>query len=476
MVIRREYLDRVRKKSFWIGVLLFPLIMGGMMTVPALIAMKRTESQQRIAVIDATGKMGEPFSQQIADEKLKSGQPRYALEMVPVEGTVEETRKKLEPQAATGGLYGILTIEFKKEGKGRPAESGRPAGEAGRNSGEAGMLAGEVSSAVGGERKAEGERNDETPSIDGESVASDEIYNFYGKNVGDMNVINDLRSALRKAALTVRLERMQLQVDKTKLAILTAPIDLESFQISAGGVKKKDFGLAYLGTFGFVFILFMSVLLYGIAVMRGILEEKSNRIMEVLLASLTPDQLMTGKIIGIGLVGLTQMGVYLLVSLGVYAYGAAGRMQGELAAGLMDMPSPVKMAYLVVFFLLGYFMYTAMYAAVGAVCNSEQEAQNLQAPVQYMLMIPMITTIYFVMHPESNIATIVSLIPVFTPMVMFMRITLLTPPFWQIALSIVLMLGTIYLLFRGAAKVFRIGVLMHGKRPTIPEVLRWARS
>jgi len=130
----------------------------------------------------------------------------------------------------------------------------------------------------------------------------------------------------------------------------------------------------------------------------------------------------------------------------------------------------------VIFFLLGYFLFVTLFAAVGAVCNSEQEAQNLQAPVVICLVIPMATTIFFVTQPDSTAAVIVSLIPIFTPMVMFMRISVLTPPFWQIALSIVLTTLTIWVLFRAVAKIFRIGSLMYGKRPSIPEILRWARS
>jgi ABC-2 type transport system permease protein len=130
----------------------------------------------------------------------------------------------------------------------------------------------------------------------------------------------------------------------------------------------------------------------------------------------------------------------------------------------------------VVFYVLGYFMYTAMFAAIGAVCNTEQEAQNLQTPVVMCLVIPMLLTFFFVNSPDSTVAVVVSLIPIFTPMVMYMRISVLTPPAWQIALSIGLMLGMIWLLFKAAAKVFRIGVLMYGKRPTIPEIFRWARS
>ena len=138
--------------------------------------------------------------------------------------------------------------------------------------------------------------------------------------------------------------------------------------------------------------------------------------------------------------------------------------------------TPGKMVFFLVFFVLGYFMYTALFACIGAVCNSEQEAQNLQSPIQMCLMLPMMATIFFVGQPDSTIAVIVSLIPIFTPMVMFMRICVQTPPAWQIALSIVLTLGATWILFRGAAKIFRIGILMYGKRPTIPEILRWARS
>lgn len=420
MVVRREYLDRVKKKSFWIGVLLFPVVMAAMFVLPSLLAGSETDEQRIVAVVDATVRLVEPMKAELAEDKLKDGRPRYLLEAVSVKGSVEETRKSLEPRAIAGNLFGILVI--------------------------------------------------------GEDLNEDNNFSFYGRSVGNFIAIKTLENALERAVVVLRMERMKLSLDRKTLDELTASIRLGSFQVTGKGEsRKKDFGIVYLGTFGFVFILFMSVLLYGIAVMRGILEEKSSRIMEVLLGSLTPDQLMTGKILGIGLVGLTQMAVYVLTSFAVYAYSAGQAAEGDWGT-LLDMLSPARMAYMVVFFLLGYFMYTALYAAVGAVCNSEQEAQNLQAPVQWLLMIPMLTTIYFVKNPESTLTVVVSLIPIFTPMVMFMRIMMVTPPFWQIGLSILLMLVTIYFFFRGAAKVFRIGILMYGKRPTIPEILRWARA
>src|SRR4030095_9009916 len=144
--------------------------------------------------------------------------------------------------------------------------------------------------------------------------------------------------------------------------------------------------------------------------------------------------------------------------------------------GALDTISPGKMAYFCIFFLLGYFLYTSLFAAVGAVCNSEQEAQNLQSPLIMCLVGPLVMTFCFVPTPDSPMAVVASLIPIFAPMVMFMRITVLTPPFWQIALSILLLLGTTYLFFRGVGRIFRIGVLMYGKRPTVPEILKGARG
>ncbi len=168
-------------------------------------------------------------------------------------------------------------------------------------------------------------------------------------------------------------------------------------------------------------LLYMSLLIYGIAVMRGILEEKSNRVMEVLLGPLTPGQLMTGKILGIGLVGLTQMVIYMLIPGAVRLYVTMASVQADWTS-VLDNFSPLKMTYLIIFFLIGYFIYVALFAAIGAVCNTEQETQNLQGPVTMCLLIPMVATLFFVNNPASPAAVVASLIPLLTPMVMYLRI------------------------------------------------------
>lgn len=435
MVIRREYLDRVRKKSFWIGTLVFPVIMVLLTFGPILLA-GLSGKAKRIAVVDATGRLFEPMQTELyrrgdakdkqdeKDEKDKKaaakapGKDELVLESVPLQGTVEATYTALKPRVSKDDLFAVVTIGNDLDGEGN--------------------------------------------------------FKLYARSAMDPGLQNRLESALGRALTILRLERASLQIDPELLRKVTARPDFETFQVSATGTEsKKGFLEAYFGTFIFVFLLYMTLLLYGIAVMRGILEEKSNRIMEVLLGSLSPRELMTGKILGVGLVGLTQVGIYVTTALllPLLVPGAGGAM-----ASVMDALNPVRLLWFLVFFVLGYFMYTALFAAVGAVCNSEQEAQNLQSPVIMCLVIPMVATLFFVKEPDSTVATVVSLIPLFTPMVMMMRINTLTPPLWEILLSIGLTLGFTWLLFRGVAKIFRIGILMYGKRPTVPEILRWARS
>jgi ABC-2 type transport system permease protein len=418
MVIRREYLERIRKKSFWLGTLIFPLLMLGFIFF--LITLSNVGELRKVALVDSTGRLLEAFQTKLSTEKLKDGKPAFQVESVPLRGDLESTRKSLEPRVSSGELYAIITA--------------------------------------------------------GDNLDADGNFRFYARSVGNIDVLRTLQRALRDSVIGLRLERSHLSVERTELERLLAPIELESFQVAKGGeTKKKGFWDAYIGTYTFVMILYMAMLLYGVAVMRGILEEKSNRIMEVLLGSLSPDQLMTGKILGIGLVGLTQMAIYASTAGVARLYVLASPMAAEWS-GTMDAVSLLKMAYFLIFFLLGYFLYTSLFAAVGAVCNSEQEAQNLQTPVVMCLAVPMAATIFFVGNPDSTASTVISMIPLFTPMVMFMRISVLTPPFWQIALSILLLLGANYLFFRGVGRIFRIGVLMYGKRPTVPEILRWARG
>ena len=420
MIVRREFRERVTKKSFWIGTAVFPVLMGGLIIGSILLANVQTAKQRKVALVDATGVVAPAVTEKLSAEKLKDGRPKWIVETVPVAGTIDATRKGLKGRVLSKDLFGVVTV--------------------------------------------------------GPDLEAKDNFNFYGLNVSDIGATMEIRGALHDAVVAKRLENSQLGIEQKVLDELTKRIELETFQESeSGDATKRGFLEAFMTTFAFVVLLFMSLLIYGIAMLRGVLEEKSTRVMEVLLGSVTPDELMTGKILGIGLVGLTQMLIYMATA-GALRFVVAMKMTGGNGAWIQDALAPAKLAYFVVFFVLGYFFYTALFAAVGAVCNSEQEAQTMQQPLTMALMIPYIMTFFFVRNPDHIAAVIMSMIPPFAPMIMFTRISVGSVPLWQVGLSLALLIGSTWLVFHAAAKIFRIGILMYGKRPTIPEILRWARS
>jgi ABC-2 type transport system permease protein len=207
--------------------------------------------------------------------------------------------------------------------------------------------------------------------------------------------------------------------------------------------------------------------------MRGVMEEKQSRIIEVLLASVKPFHLMLGKVIGIGLVGLTQYTVWAATGLALSAFTAGGAM----AVSGFAMPKiPVSlMVFFMIYYLLGYFLYAALYAMVGSIVSSEDDGQQAQLPVSMTFVLSFMLSMLALGNPNGKAVTILSLIPFFGPSVMFLRIALGAAPAWQIAASITLLIVTIIAVTWIASKIYRVGVLMYGKRPTIPELARWLK-
>jgi ABC-2 type transport system permease protein len=219
-----------------------------------------------------------------------------------------------------------------------------------------------------------------------------------------------------------------------------------------------------------VMLLYMAVLLYGISVMRSVLEEKTSRVLEVLLSSATSTQLMAGKLLGVGAVGLTQILVWVVIA-GVFALPA---MAMQPALSEFQIPVGVLVAF-AVFFLLGYLLFSTMYATIGAITTTEQEGQQLQ----FLVIIPLILSVFMlspvVRTPDAPLVVWMSMIPFFSPVVMYARIVVQTPPLWQIVLSLVLLIATIGGMMILCARIYRIGILIYGKRPNLPEILKWVK-
>jgi ABC-2 type transport system permease protein len=227
----------------------------------------------------------------------------------------------------------------------------------------------------------------------------------------------------------------------------------------------------FIATLGMVMVMYVTVLLYGVNVMRSILEEKTSRIMEVMLSTASAKDLMAGKILGVGAVGLTQVGIWVLTA-GIFSSSALVA-SADLIKGVLSLK---LLLYFGVFFLLGYVLYSTLCAAVGSMVNSEQEAQQMQ----FLVMMPMILSVIFIVnifqHPSSTIAIFGSLFPFTAPLVMFSRIAIQPEtPVWQIAASIALMIATIYGMVWLCGRIYRVGILMYGKKPNLPEIIKWIK-
>lgn len=283
-----------------------------------------------------------------------------------------------------------------------------------------------------------------------------------------------MRSSISRSALEYQLE--QQDVD-TQALLDGGELRIELLEEDGADVNEAAFAVAYVGAF----LLYMMVLLYAVAVMRATLEEKTNRIVEVIISAMKPWHLMLGKILGVGAVSLTQMGIWLTAGVLMFAAGipmlvAARPEMANLSQLGEILPGLGMLGLFVGYFIGGFFMYSGLYAAVGAMCNSDEEAQQAQWPVIMLLIVPIVMVTTVIEDPSSSMAVTLSLVPFFSPILMWGRVAGGGVPVWQIGLSFVLMAVAVVAVAWLAGRIYKVGILMSGKRPTLPELVRWIRE
>jgi len=408
-VIRREYVERVRSRAFVIGTLLGPLVIALMMWIPLLVVSRQSGRPLRVAIIDASGIFQKEIEETLARQKT-GGQPQFSV--VPAMGRPEETRSRLRAEVLQGTLDGYLYL---------PAE-----------------------------------------------ILERPIAEYHGRNVSNVTELRLLNSAVETVLTSRRLVAAGL--DPLVVKGLTRRLDLRTMKISPSG-EREDHGGSLLVSVTLMLMLYTSVMMWGQALMLGVIEEKSSRVVEVAVSSMPPVQFLAGKLLGVGAAGLTQFSAWVATMgfLGRLGGGAVGTIAPQ---GLPEL-TPLILGSFVLFFLLGYFLYGALYVAIGASVNSQQEAQSLVLPVISPLVVGMLVFPTVVTHPEATLSTGLSLIPFLSPILMFLRISVFTPPVWQIALSVALTTMTIAGVNWAAARIYRVGILMYGKRPTPREILKW---
>lgn len=433
-VIRREYLQAVRKKMFIIMTFLFPVLMASAFLLPTLL-MAKTLSGRRIAIVDGTGRLHDAFVKAAA-EKSKPADAKAAAKNrdipIPTDYVYVDAQAGAEPEAQAQPYL---------------------------------------------DRLKAGDKNPKT-KLDGVLViprdaltASEGHMKFYSRSATDFIAQEQLSSISNRSILRDRLVGRGIAAEDVEK--LTARVDIDSVQLTKDGSEKKGGTANFILGFILAGLVLIPSFVYGMEIMRGIIQEKSDRVIEVLISSMSPMQLLVGKILGVALVGLTQVGAWILMlsALGAYVVGTAS-MMGVNVASMLHASTFVFFA---IFFLLAYLTYVCVYAVAGAVCNSEKEAQQLIAPISMLMMIPWFLMFPIITAPESALAVGFSLSPVFGPLTMFVRTIVSEPPFWHVALSIAVSIATISVFFWATAKIFRVGILSYGKRPTLPELWRWLK-
>ncbi len=290
-------------------------------------------------------------------------------------------------------------------------------------------------------------------------------YEIYHKPKLDPRHIRRISSAVEAAIRSTRIAAADLGIPEERLDRIFKVSPSVKREVTEQGERKSIGELKSLVSMGFMILIFIPVMMGGQFLLTTMVEEKSNRVVEVLLSAVSARQLMTGKILGQLFVGLSILLIY-----GTIGGGAL------VAFGLSHLIGPLNVASLLVFFLIAYTTIAAMMAAIGSAVNDFREAQSLQSPVMMVLMLPYLLSMPISANPSSMFSTVVSFVPVINPFAMMLRITSHEPPpYWQIGLSIAIGIATALVTLHLAAKVFRIGLLLHGKPPNFATLVRWVR-
>jgi ABC-2 type transport system permease protein len=444
-IIKREYLQQVRAKAFWIATFLIPTLGLGLVFIQVALA-KNLVAKGKIAVVDMTGRLYEPL---LAEHRARPGDEDESSEKEKKDKLADS--KSLEDPTAMRKKQTVKTeLEFSKVDA-TPATLAAVRHRLNEDVQKGRLKAYIVLDAKTMESGAAEWRAE---SVKAEVVMRQEIANY-----------------LSRAATKERLKDRGVDPKLYDAARLRVDLDPHEAKDVESGESGKNVGFNIAVSAVFFFLIYMSIFIYGAYIMRGVLEEKNSRIVEVIVSSVRPTTLMLGKIIGIGLVGLTQYSVWAILAIAITLPGAAVVM--GMSEGIPHIPAGTIGAF-VLFFLLGYFLYASLYAALSAPFNTEQEAQQFVIIPGMMLVLTSTTWFFAFNQPNGTLATALSFFPFTAPLMMFMRISVQTPPAWQIGLSVAILLVTIWAVAWFAGRVYRVGILMYGKKPTLPEIFRWA--
>ncbi len=422
-VVRREFMHRVKSKWFLFSTIGLPVLMVGLMALAAFLAVRGSEAggdeARSMGIADPSGAVVDILVEELLSDSVLASRARdfEGLSVATAQAQLRESD------------YDYLLL----------------------------LPEGVVD-----------------PTLEGEEEDASEATLLARANL-PAGTERTVRNGLQRALLRARLRGAGLEdVDAGELLRRTS-IDIVNVT-ETGEARSQDI---YQGiSFGIAFFFYMILLIYGQMIIRSILEEKQSDIVEVMVSSLRPWELMLGKIVGVGAVGLAQMGIWAAIMILAAAYGLTGGASTLAEAGIdvSAISIPWGTITLVLLFLvLGYLLYAGLFAGAGATISNEQDAQQAAMPITMMIILPFIAIQGVIQSPDAGWAVVVSLVPFFSPLVMTSRLFITSVPAWQWALSLTLLVLGVLASAWVAGRIYRVGILMKGQRPNLPEVIRWVR-
>ena len=421
-VARREFLARVRSRWFLFATLVVPVLFLGAMILPAVLVDRSMTDPEPLVVIDYA-------RDGIADQLIESLQTRG----IPAELLIDRRSATTGDPSNLDSLRSRIMTEKATTGAKRPSA---------------------------------------WLYVPPDVIETGSVVLVEDRDIGPV-LRRSVSGALQEVVTTARLERAGVEAGTIEGVLRPTSVSVEPLSTEDGPAGLRQ-ALGFL----FAMALYVMFIVYGQMIARGVLEEKTSDIVEVLISSVRPWEMMMGKILGIGAVGLTQVAIWaLLIGIAaVFGLSGAAPALAELGIDISGVPVPWDLLlWSMIYFVTGYLLYSGVFASAGAMVTSEQDVQQVLIPALMPIILPILVMPAAMQTPDSTWVVIMSLIPFFSPILMPMRIATSHVPLWQSAVAVVLLLVTTVALARAAGRIYRVGILMRGQRPNLPELVRWIR-
>ena len=407
-IARWEYLEKVKTKTFIISLIITPLIIIMFALLPTLLTQKADLRTKIIGVVDTSGIYFHKLTDELDQYKLDDKQPNYILlNFTDNKKTLKQLKTKADKNVIDNEIEGFLFI-----------------------------------------------LNGGTDSLEVE---------YRSENLGSFRDLRHFEEKINK--IRIQNELNARGIDPSLAELVQSNIEIEQIKIEKSGDEgKQNFLVVFFSAFIFIMLLMMMVIYSGQLLVRSLIEEKSNRLIEILISSCTSEQLLAGKILGLGALGLTQIFIWSLIGI-------------ALVGGAVIPPAAFdNILIMLVYFIVGFIFYTTIFVGIGSIVTTEQEAQQMTTYISLILILPVVIAIPAIQNPESMMVKVMSYIPLTIPSMMLLRFKIAPVPLIDIIITLSIMFVSTIVTLKIAAKIFRIGILSYGKKPTIKELIQWSKE